>query len=59
MIKFPPRKKLSRWKTRKFGLRMFVSAAAVFALGATAAFLVTSLHDRPSKSVTDLSQASL
>ena len=46
MIKFPPRKKLSRWKTRKFGLRMFVSAAAVFALGATAAFLVTSLHAR-------------
>ena len=46
MIKFPPRKKLSRWQTRKFGLRMLVSAAAVFALGAAAAFLVTSLHAR-------------
>ena len=46
MIKFPPRKKLSRWQTREFGLRMLVSAAAVFALGAAAAFLVTSLHAR-------------
>lgn len=46
MIKFPPRKKLSRWQTREFGLRMLVGAAAVFALGAAAAFLVTSLHAR-------------
>ena len=46
MIKFPPRQQLSRLNSRILPLRIVVSGAAVFALAAAAAFLVTSLHAR-------------